>query len=239
MVLRRTTTVAFALALVTLAGGSVPRAAQRHVPTMAQFMSPAFPLELVAARSADRIAWIANDKGLRNVYTAAAPGFRPVRVTEFLKDDGIDLTQLSLSDDGTTVVFTRGHTVNRDGWVANPPRIPVASSARSGRRRAQVDRRGALRKAAAGRSPPMDDGSRLRRTVRSIACPRVRVRGPTTLTEDSSRSSRPGGLTRIPRGHRTDASWPSSATAPITVSLPCMTSRGVTSPTWRPPLTGT
>ena len=26
-------------------------------------------------------AWIANDKGLRNVFTAAAPGFRVVRVT--------------------------------------------------------------------------------------------------------------------------------------------------------------
>jgi dipeptidyl-peptidase-4 len=124
MVLRRTATVTLALALVVLAGGGTPRAAQRHVPTMAQFMSPAFPLELVSARKTDRIAWIANDKGLRNVYTAAAPDFRPVRVTQYLADDGIDMTQLSLSDDGTTVVFTRGHTVNRDGWVANPAADP-------------------------------------------------------------------------------------------------------------------
>ena len=43
---------------------------------MTQFMSAAFPLELVAAKKADRIAWISNDKGLRNVFTAAAPGFR-------------------------------------------------------------------------------------------------------------------------------------------------------------------
>ena len=43
----------------------------RHQPAMAQFMSAAFPLELVAAKKADRIAWIANDKGLRNVFTAA------------------------------------------------------------------------------------------------------------------------------------------------------------------------
>src|SRR3954464_9779793 len=91
-----------------------PRAASPHTPTMAQFMSPAFPLELVSARRADRIAWIANDKGLRNVYTAAPPDFRPVRVTRHLEDDGIDVTQLSISDDGTTVVFTRGHTVNRE-----------------------------------------------------------------------------------------------------------------------------
>src|SRR4051794_16539067 len=82
-----------------------PRAASPHTPTMAQFMSPAFPLELVAARHAERIAWIANDKGLRNVFTAVAPGFRPVRVTSFLADDGVDTTELSMADDGATLVF--------------------------------------------------------------------------------------------------------------------------------------
>jgi dipeptidyl-peptidase 4 len=124
MVVRRTMTVAFALALVVLAAGRVPRAAERHVPSMAQFMSAAFPLELVSARRAERIAWIANDRGRRNVYTAAGPEFKPVRVTDYMKDDGVDLTQLSLSADGTTVVFTRGHTANREGWVANPTADP-------------------------------------------------------------------------------------------------------------------
>src|SRR6187401_2763203 len=96
----------------------------RHQPAMTQFMSAAFPLELVAAKKADRIAWIANDKGLRNVFTAAAPGFAPVRVTSFMKDDGVDTTQLSISDDGSTVTFTRGHEKNRLDWVANPEADP-------------------------------------------------------------------------------------------------------------------
>src|SRR5215203_767802 len=96
----------------------------RHTPTMAQFMSAAFPLQLVAAKKADRIAWISNDKGLRNVFTAAAPDFRPVRVTSFMKDDGVDTTQLSISDDGATVTFTRGHDKNRAEWVANPEAYP-------------------------------------------------------------------------------------------------------------------
>src|SRR5689334_5810068 len=103
-----------AIAAFTIAAAVQPGAAPappnaHHVPTMAQFMSAAFPMELVAAKKADRIAWIANDKGLRNVYTAAAPDFKPVRVTAYLKDDGVDTTQLSISDDGATVVFTRGH----------------------------------------------------------------------------------------------------------------------------------
>lgn len=117
------------IALLTVAGGQ-PRAAldpaakAPHTPTMAQFMSAGYPLELVAAKKADRIAWIANDKGLRNVFTAAAPGFKAVRVTAFMKDDGVDTTQLNISDDGTTVSFTRGHGINRDGWVANPEADP-------------------------------------------------------------------------------------------------------------------
>ena len=102
----------------------VPAAKSLHVPTMAQFMSAGYPVEIVAAKKADRIAWIANDKGLRNVYAASAPAFRAARVTPFLKDDGVDTTQLSISDDGTVVAFTRGHGLNRDGWVASPEADP-------------------------------------------------------------------------------------------------------------------
>ena len=116
--------IAALVAGIVLTVGTYPRAAGPSVPTMAQFMSPAFPLELVAARKAPRIAWIANDKGRRNVYTAAAPAFVPVRVTQYLNDDGVDLTQLSISDDGSTVVFTRGHTPNREGWIADPTANP-------------------------------------------------------------------------------------------------------------------
>src|SRR4051812_21831906 len=100
-------------------------AAAPHAPTMAQFMSAAYPLELVAARKAERIAWVANDKGRRNVFTAVAPEFGPVRITPFLEDDGVDTTQLSIADDGATVVFTRGHTPNREGWIANPAADPA------------------------------------------------------------------------------------------------------------------
>lgn len=92
----------------------------QSVPSIAPFMSPASPLTLISARKADRIAWMTYDRGLRNVYTAAAPDFRPVRLTNFLKDDGTDLTDVEISDDGSTIVFVRGSAPNRFGWVANP-----------------------------------------------------------------------------------------------------------------------
>ena len=125
MMLKRTV---IAIAVLAFLAGGQPRAdspkAIPHVPTMTQFMSAGYPVELVAATKADRVAWIANDKGLRNVFTAAAPDFKPVRVTAFLKDDGVDTTQLEISDDGSVVSFTRGATMNLDGWVASPEADP-------------------------------------------------------------------------------------------------------------------
>jgi dipeptidyl aminopeptidase/acylaminoacyl peptidase len=88
--------------------------------SIAPYISPAFPSDLVSAKRADRIAWLAYDRGQRNAYAAAAPDFKPVRLTNFLNDDGVVLTDLSISNDGSTVVFVRGSEPNREGWIANP-----------------------------------------------------------------------------------------------------------------------
>jgi len=88
--------------------------------TIEQILAPGFPVELTSAREAERIAWIAYERGMRNVFTASAPEFEPVRLTAVETDDGNDMTDVTLSDDGAVVVFVRGHTPNRDGWIANP-----------------------------------------------------------------------------------------------------------------------
>jgi dipeptidyl aminopeptidase/acylaminoacyl peptidase len=113
------------LSLALLAATQLADAALAANPfTLEQILAPAYPSELVAARKADRIAWIAYDRGLRNVYTAAGPEFKPVRVTNFNQDDGVDLTGLIISDDGAVVTYVRGHTANSLGWVANPASDP-------------------------------------------------------------------------------------------------------------------
>jgi dipeptidyl-peptidase 4 len=93
--------------------------------SVAPFISPGFPSDLVAAKKADRIAWIVYERGLRNVYAASAPDFKPVRVTKFLADDGVILSDLEISDDGAVVTFTRGSESNREGWIANPSSDPA------------------------------------------------------------------------------------------------------------------
>jgi dipeptidyl aminopeptidase/acylaminoacyl peptidase len=92
--------------------------------TVANYLSPGYPVEMVSAARAERVAWIAYEEGKRNVYTAVAPAFAPVRLTSFMQDDGTDLTNVRISADGTTVAFVRGHAPNRNGWVANPASHP-------------------------------------------------------------------------------------------------------------------
>ncbi|MEW5984215.1 MAG: prolyl oligopeptidase family serine peptidase, partial [Acidobacteriota bacterium] len=106
-----------------VAQSPAPVAAQA-VPAYQRFLSPASPLELVAARKADRVAWVTFEEGKRNAYTAAAPAFTPVRLTSFLKDDGIDMSAIQISDDGAVVTFVRGTAPNRQGWVANASADP-------------------------------------------------------------------------------------------------------------------
>jgi dipeptidyl aminopeptidase/acylaminoacyl peptidase len=93
-------------------------------PSYQQFLSPASPQEVVAARKADRIAWVDYAEGKRNAYAASAPLFAPVRLTNFQKDDGIMMSEIRISDDGSTVVFLRGEAPNRDGWSPNPSADP-------------------------------------------------------------------------------------------------------------------
>lgn len=92
--------------------------------SVAPFISPGFPSDLVSAKKADRIAWLVYERGMRNVYAAAAPDFKPVRLTKFLDDDGVILSDLEISDDGSIVTFTRGSEPNREGWIANPSSNP-------------------------------------------------------------------------------------------------------------------
>jgi dipeptidyl aminopeptidase/acylaminoacyl peptidase len=88
--------------------------------TIEQVLSAPFPTELTASPDGKRLAWFANDQGQRNVWAAEAPQFRPRKLTSFTADDGQDLTQLTWSPDGATIVFVRGEGKNSAGETPNP-----------------------------------------------------------------------------------------------------------------------
>ena len=124
----RSIVFAFAVAALTMPSWSVRPAAAPAAPTIEQFLMPGYPTEMVSARKVDRIAWTAYEHGRRNVYTASGPQFHALRVTNETKDDGVELSDLSISDDGAIVVFVRGTPPNREGWVANPTANPEGAT---------------------------------------------------------------------------------------------------------------
>ena len=83
-------------------------------------MSSPFPTGLTAADKANRIAWVFDLRGERNVWVADAPGFEARQVTHYQGDDGQQILSLRLTPDGKTAVYARGSEVSRDGHVANP-----------------------------------------------------------------------------------------------------------------------
>jgi dipeptidyl aminopeptidase/acylaminoacyl peptidase len=123
MPFRRFLSITFVLAAFALISPAWLEA-QKPAASIADYLSPGYPVEVVSAAKAERVAWIAYEEGKRNAYTALAPAFTPVRLTSFMKDDGTDMTAIRISADGSTVVFVRGHAPNRDGWVANPSSNP-------------------------------------------------------------------------------------------------------------------
>lgn len=118
----------FRPALSALPGQSAPPALPAPPTfTVDQILSLPTPDNLVASPVGSRITWTFNERGVRNIYVADGPDFQARRLTSFTEDDGQELSNLSFSPDGGTIVFVRGgdHGSNRPGDAPNPSGNPV------------------------------------------------------------------------------------------------------------------
>ncbi|HEV2116380.1 MAG TPA: prolyl oligopeptidase family serine peptidase [Terriglobales bacterium] len=89
--------------------------------TLEQVMSYSFPDHLVSAAKSDRVAWVFNQRGVRNIWVADAPGFGAHAITHYTADDGQDIPALALTPDGATAVYVRGTELFEDNSeVTNP-----------------------------------------------------------------------------------------------------------------------
>jgi dipeptidyl aminopeptidase/acylaminoacyl peptidase len=94
--------------------------------TMEQVLAYPFVPELEAAEKGDGIAFVRVLKGVRNVWVANGPAFKPRQVTQYTADDGQEITQLTFSPDARHLVYVRGgdHDAN---WEAKLPPDPDSS----------------------------------------------------------------------------------------------------------------
>lgn len=102
-------------------GSILPASAQAPF-TVEQVMSSPFPSELVAATHGNRVAWVFDARGVRNVWAADGPDFTHTahQLTHYTADDGQPIASLKLTPDGNTALYALGTELNDAQESANP-----------------------------------------------------------------------------------------------------------------------
>src|SRR5229473_2360303 len=104
--------------VVSCVVAKVSAAAQE--PGLAQFLDAPYLSSLVGAAKADRFVWIQQHQGRRNLWLADGPDYRARPITHFENDDGQEISNVAISDDGQVVSFARGGAANKEGFSPNP-----------------------------------------------------------------------------------------------------------------------
>jgi dipeptidyl aminopeptidase/acylaminoacyl peptidase len=118
--------------------------------TLEQVLSAPFPSDLVAAPGGGKVAWLLNERGARNIWIAAAPDYKGVRLTAYKDDDGIDIGQLRWTADAGAVIYVRGGDLE---FLGRPDPNPAADPGGTGQAIWIASPGVAPRKIADGHSP--------------------------------------------------------------------------------------
>jgi len=92
--------------------------------TIEEVLSAPVPSDLVTAPTGNRVAWIQNEEGVRNLWVAAGPDYEGRRITAYDEDDGQRLGDPVFGPDGDRVVYVRGGAPNQRGVHPNPRSRP-------------------------------------------------------------------------------------------------------------------
>src|SRR5437016_14622580 len=78
--------------------------------TVEQILSSPFPSGLTAAKSGNRVAWVFDSKGVRNVCVAECADFASTarQVTHYNADDGMPIASRKLTPHGRTIRLPPG-----------------------------------------------------------------------------------------------------------------------------------
>jgi dipeptidyl aminopeptidase/acylaminoacyl peptidase len=91
--------------------------------TLEQILSSPFPTELKASPTGNKVAWVFNQQGSRNIFFAAAPDYKATQLTDYQGDNGQEISNLTFTNDGNSMIFVRGGANNAAGEIPNPNQI--------------------------------------------------------------------------------------------------------------------
>jgi dipeptidyl aminopeptidase/acylaminoacyl peptidase len=92
--------------------------------TIDQVLSSPFPSELIGSPKGDRVAWVFDAQGKRNIWAAEGPNFKARQLTNNTEDNGREISSLVFTHDGKWIVFVSGGEANAVGENPNPTSDP-------------------------------------------------------------------------------------------------------------------
>ena len=116
-----------ALAVALLVFGFCASTKAQKPFTLDEMLSAPFPSELTAAQNRNRVAWVFDQQGRRNLWVGEAPGFTARQLTKYNEDDGQELSDLSFFSGGDRLLYVRGGDKNSTGQVPNPTSNPAGA----------------------------------------------------------------------------------------------------------------
>jgi dienelactone hydrolase len=100
---------------------------QANAQKIEDYLSPAFPSNLIANHTGSAVAWIFNDKGVRNIYLGQPQNEQYQVLTPYTMDDGVEITSLQFAPNDDVIYFVKGNTVNTKGEPANPAQLQTST----------------------------------------------------------------------------------------------------------------
>lgn len=88
-----------------------------------QVLNSPFPTELTASPSNNKVAWVSNQQGSRNIWLCDGVGSKPLQLTNYQGDNGQEISTLTFMPNGNSLLFVRGGAPNSAGELPNPAEL--------------------------------------------------------------------------------------------------------------------
>ncbi len=88
--------------------------------TIDDILSMPYCTDLISSKKGQKVAWVSTIRGIREIYVAEYPSFKPKNIFRSQGDDGQILSNLMFSPDEEWLYFGKGSAPNRQGEIANP-----------------------------------------------------------------------------------------------------------------------